>query len=127
MGLLSSTEAQPPRESPSLSILDPITCAQALRSRDHRFDGRFFAGVSTTHVYCRTICPVPLRKPENIRWFTTAAGAEAAGFRPCKRCNPHISPGTPAWLGTAAVVSRALRLILGGGLDSDNIESFAER
>jgi AraC family transcriptional regulator, regulatory protein of adaptative response / DNA-3-methyladenine glycosylase II len=112
---------------PGDRTLDPGICWQALRSRDHRFDGRFFPGVLTTRVYCRTTCPVPLRKSENIRWFSSAAFAEAAGFRPCRRCNPHISPGAPAWLGTAAVVSRALKLIIDGGLDADNVDALADR
>jgi AraC family transcriptional regulator, regulatory protein of adaptative response / DNA-3-methyladenine glycosylase II len=109
------------------AVLDPAICLEALRSRDSRFDGRFFPGVVTTNVYCRTICPIPLRRPENIRWFPTAASAEKAGFRPCRRCNPHISPGAPAWFGTAAVVSRALNLILEGGLDGGNVDALAER
>jgi methylphosphotriester-DNA--protein-cysteine methyltransferase len=92
--------------------LDPAICWQAIYSRDRRFDGRVFAGVLTTGVYCRPICPVPLRKPANVRWYRSAAPAEAAGFRPCRRCRPHTSPGTPAWLGTSAVVSRALKLDL---------------
>src|SRR5215469_8659389 len=62
--------------------LDPAICWQALNSRDQRFDGRFFAGVRTTRVYCRPICPVPLRKPENTRWFRSAASAEDLGYRP---------------------------------------------
>lgn len=107
--------------------LDPSICWQAIYSRDRRFDGRFFAGVITTGVYCRPICPVPLRKPANVRWYPSAASAEAAGFRPCRRCRPHTSPGTPAWLGTSAVVSRALRLISDGALDSGNVDVLAER
>lgn len=109
------------------SELDPTICWQAIYSRDRRFDGRFFAGVRTTRIYCRPICPVPLRKPENVRWFLSAASAEAAGFRPCRRCRPHTSPGTPAWLGTSSVVARALKLILNGGLDSDDVEGLAGR
>ena len=107
------------------SELDPAICWRAIHSRDRRFDGRFFAGVRTTRVYCRPICPVPLRKPENVRWFLSAASAEAAGFRPCGRCRPHTSPGTPAWWGTSSVVSRALKLIFNGGLDSGDVERFA--
>ena len=107
--------------------LDPAICWQAIRSRDSRFDGRFFAGVRTTRVYCRPICPVPLRKPDNVRWFPTAASAEAAGYRPCRRCRPHTSPGTPAWLGTSSVVSRALKLIFNGGLDDGDVEGLAGR
>jgi AraC family transcriptional regulator of adaptative response / DNA-3-methyladenine glycosylase II len=105
--------------------LDPAICWQAIYSRDRRFDGRFFAGVRTTRIYCRPICPVPLRKPENVQWFASAASAEAAGFRPCKRCRPHTSPGTPAWSGTSSVVSRALKLIFSGGLDSEDVEGLA--
>ncbi len=111
---------------PAASV-DPTVCWQALRSRDSRFDGRFFAGVVTTRVYCRTICPVPLNKPENIRWFATAADAESAGLRPCKRCKPQVSPGAPAWLGTGAVVSRALKLILDGNLDASKVDALAYR
>jgi AraC family transcriptional regulator, regulatory protein of adaptative response / DNA-3-methyladenine glycosylase II len=107
--------------------LDPAVCWQAIYSRDRRFDGRFFAGVITTGVYCRPICPVPLTKPANVHWYPTAASAEAAGFRPCRRCRPHTSPGTPAWLGTSAVVSRALKLITEGALDRGDIEELAAR
>jgi AraC family transcriptional regulator, regulatory protein of adaptative response / DNA-3-methyladenine glycosylase II len=107
--------------------IDPTICWQAIYSRDRRFDGRFFAGVLTTGVYCRPICPVPLRKPANVRWYPSAASAEAAGFRPCRRCRPHTSPGTPAWLGTSAVVSRALKLISEGALDGGDVEALAER
>src|ERR1700687_4636383 len=107
--------------------IDPAICWQAIYSRDLRFDGRFFAGVLTTGVYCRPIWPVPLRKPANVRWYPSAASAEAAGFRPCRRCRPHTSPGTPAWLGTSAVVSRALKLISEGALGVGDIEALAER
>ncbi len=107
--------------------IDPAMCWQAIYSRDRRFDGRFFAGVLTTGVYCRPICPVPLRKPANVQWYPSAAAAEAAGFRPCRRCRPHTSPGTPAWVGTSAVVSRALKLISEGALDIGNVGALAER
>jgi AraC family transcriptional regulator of adaptative response / DNA-3-methyladenine glycosylase II len=107
--------------------LQPDVCWQAAYSRDARFDGRFFAGAVTTRVYCRSICPVPFAKPDNIVWFATAAAAEAAGFHPCRRCRSAASPGTPAWGGTSAVVSRALRLIAEGALDSGNVEQLAGR
>ena len=100
---------------------------QALYSRDQRFDGRFFIGAATTKIYCRPICPVPFAKPNNLVWFACAAAAEAAGFRPCRRCRPETSPGTPAWLGTSAVVSRALRLISEGALDEGGVEDLADR
>jgi AraC family transcriptional regulator of adaptative response / DNA-3-methyladenine glycosylase II len=105
----------------------PDVCWQAVHSRDARFDGRFFAGAVTTRVYCRSVCPVPFARPDNILWFASAAAAEKAGFHPCRRCRSAASPGTPAWLGTSAVVSRALRLIAEGALDSGNIEDLAGR
>jgi AraC family transcriptional regulator, regulatory protein of adaptative response / DNA-3-methyladenine glycosylase II len=107
--------------------IDPAICWQAISSRDRRFDGRIFVGVLTSGVYCRPICPVPLTKPANLRWYPSAASAEAAGFRPCRRCRPHTSPGTPAWLGTSAVVSRALKLISEGALDKGDVEALAAR
>jgi methylphosphotriester-DNA--protein-cysteine methyltransferase len=107
--------------------LEPDICWQAIRSRDRRFDGRFLVGAVTNHVYCRSTCPAPFAIPSNICLFACAAAAEAAGFRPCTRCRPESSPGTPAWLGTSAVVSRALRMIWQGGLTSNNVEELAER
>ncbi len=107
--------------------LDQRACDHARRSRDARFDGRFFIGVISTRVYCRPICPAPAPKDEHVRYFPSAAAAEAAGFRPCLRCRPEASPGTPAWLGTSGLVSRALRLISEGALDGDGVERLADR
>ncbi len=100
---------------------------RAMESRDARFDGRFFICVRTTGIYCRPICSVrtPMRK--NVRFVPTAAAAEAAGFRPCRRCRPEAAPGTPAWIGTPAVVSRALRLVSGGFLDHHGVPALAQR
>jgi len=105
--------------------LDEDVCYRALRTRDARFDGRFFIGVRTTGIYCRPVCPArpPLRK--NIVFFPCAAAAEAAGFRPCLRCRPETAPGSPRWVGTAATVSRALRLIETGALDDGAISGLA--
>src|SRR5207245_3808873 len=108
-------------------MLDPAHCYEAVLSRDRRFDGRFFAGVVTTGIYCRPVCPVKPAKPENVRWFACSAAAEAAGFRPCRRCRPEASPGTPAWSGTSAVVARALRLIAAGALDEGGVDGLADR
>ena len=107
--------------------LDPTPCYQAMLRRDRHFDGRFFVGVRTTGVYCRPICPAPTPKRENVQFYACAAAAEAAGFRPCLRCRPETSPGTPAWLGSSAVVSRALRLIRDGALDGGDVEQLAAR
>jgi AraC family transcriptional regulator of adaptative response / DNA-3-methyladenine glycosylase II len=107
--------------------LESDICWQAIRSRDRRFDGRFFVAAVTTGVYCRSICPVPFAKPNNISLFPSAAAAETAGFRPCRRCRPETSPGTPAWLGSSAVVSRALRLMREGALNGGDVDTLAER
>src|SRR5271170_4172106 len=115
------------RDSEQANHPEPDVCWQAVYSRDARFDGRFFAGALTTRVYCRSTCPVPFAKPSNITWFASAAAAETAGFHPCRRCRSAASPGTPAWVGTSAVVSRALRLIAEGALDQGNIEELASR
>jgi AraC family transcriptional regulator of adaptative response / DNA-3-methyladenine glycosylase II len=111
----------------SLAALDRDTCYRALLSRDARFDGRFFVGVRTTGVYCRPICPARTPKPENVHFYPCAAAAEEAGFRACLRCRPEVSPGTPAWLGTSATVSRALRLISDGAVSEEGIGRLAER
>jgi AraC family transcriptional regulator, regulatory protein of adaptative response / DNA-3-methyladenine glycosylase II len=107
--------------------LEPDICWRAIHSRDPRFDGRFFVAAVKTGIYCRSVCPVPFAKPNNIELFPCAAAAEAAGYRPCRRCHPESSPGTPAWLGTSAVVSRALRLIWEGALDGNSVDQLAER
>ncbi|MGA2741529.1 MAG: AlkA N-terminal domain-containing protein [Bryobacteraceae bacterium] len=107
--------------------LDWQVCSRARLSRDARFDGKFFIGVLTSKVYCRSICPAPTAKEKNVRYYPTAAAAAEAGFRPCLRCRPECSPGTPAWLGTPSTVSRALRLIAESGLADGGVEVLAER
>jgi len=108
--------------------LDRRTCDRARIARDPRFDGSFFTGVLTTRIYCRPTCPVKPAKSRNVVFFPTAAAAERAGFRPCLRCRPETAPGTPAWHGAAATVSRALRLIDRGFLDDGRrVEDLAER
>jgi AraC family transcriptional regulator of adaptative response / DNA-3-methyladenine glycosylase II len=109
------------------AIRDRETYYRAMLSRDRRFDGRFFAGVTSTGVYCRPICPAPKPKFENVQFYTTAAGAECAGFRPCKRCRPDASPGTPDWSGTSATVSLALQSIGSGFLDDHSVGELGDR
>jgi AraC family transcriptional regulator of adaptative response / DNA-3-methyladenine glycosylase II len=107
--------------------LDPERCYRALRARDARFDGRFFTGVVSTGIYCRPVCPAPPPRIENCRFLPSAAAAQEAGFRPCLRCRPEAAPGTPAWQGTAATVTRALRLIESGALDDAGVGGLAAR
>jgi len=107
--------------------LDRSALDRARLSRDARFDGRFFIAVTSTGIYCRPICPSPTSKNTNVRYYATAAAAAEAGFRPCLRCRPEAAPGTPGWLGTSAVVRRALRLIQEGVLDEMSVDELAAR
>ncbi len=100
---------------------------RARLSRDSRFDGQFFVGVKTTGIYCRPICPANAPKKENVSFYTSAAAACEAGYRPCLRCRPECAPGTPAWSGTSTTVRRGLRLISEGVLDDGSIEQLATR
>lgn len=105
--------------------LNDDRCYKAVKSRDSRFDGKFYTAVLTTGIYCRPICPAVTPKRKNVVFYLCAAAAEEAGFRPCRRCHPEAAPGTPAWLGTGAVVSRALRYINEGFLDERSVEELA--
>jgi AraC family transcriptional regulator, regulatory protein of adaptative response / DNA-3-methyladenine glycosylase II len=105
-------------------------CFRAMQSKDPRFDGRFFVGITSsrrsTRIYCRPSCRAHAPKFENCAFFLDAAAARAAGFRPCQRCRPETRPGTPAWSGTSATVSRALRLIDEGVLDESPMSGLAD-
>ncbi|MGH3781436.1 MAG: Ada metal-binding domain-containing protein, partial [Pseudonocardiaceae bacterium] len=76
---------------------DGERCVRAVQSKDARFDGWFFIAVVTTGIYCRPSCPVVSPKAVNMRFYPSAAAAQAAGFRACKRCRPDASPGSPQW------------------------------
>src|SRR5690349_15876837 len=105
--------------------LTPSVCYRAVQARDARYDGRFFTCVKTTHIYCRPVCPARPPKLENCTFVPTAAAAQAAGYRPCLRCRPESSPELDAWRGTEATVSRAMKLIEAGALDSEDVASLA--
>jgi AraC family transcriptional regulator of adaptative response / DNA-3-methyladenine glycosylase II len=100
---------------------------RAVQSRDARFDGWFFTAVTSTRIYCRPSCPARTPKPENLRFYPTAAAAQHAGFRACLRCRPDAAPGSPEWLGRADVAARAVRLILDGAVDRDGVSGLARR
>ncbi len=107
--------------------LDADACYRAVRSRDRRFEGRFVLAVTSTGIYCRPGCPARIPARRNVRFLPGPAAAEVAGFRPCRRCRPDASPDSPAWNGTAATVTRALRLIDEGALDQGGVEALAAR
>ncbi len=102
-------------------------CIRAVQSKDARFDGWFFTAVVTTGIYCRPSCPVVPPKPANMRFFPSAAAAQQAGFRACKRCRPDASPGSPEWDVRADVVARAMRLIADGVMDHGGVTALAAR
>jgi AraC family transcriptional regulator, regulatory protein of adaptative response / DNA-3-methyladenine glycosylase II len=103
-------------------------CYRAVESRDARFDGWFITAVKTTGIYCRPSCPTPVRpKRENVRFYPTAAAAQLAGFRACKRCRPDASPGSPEWNVRGDLVGRAMRLIAEGIVDRDGVAGLARR
>jgi len=100
---------------------------QAAISKDARFDGVFFIGVSSTGIYCRPSCPAITPKREHMRYYRTAAAAQEAGHRACKRCRPDASPGSPEWNIRADVVGRAMRLIADGAVDREGVAGLAGR
>jgi AraC family transcriptional regulator of adaptative response / DNA-3-methyladenine glycosylase II len=106
---------------------DTERCVRAVQSKDARFDGWFFTAVQTTGIYCRPSCPVVPPKPENMRFYPSAAAAQQAGFRACKRCRPDASPGSPEWNERADLVARAMRLIADGVVDRDGVSGLASR
>jgi AraC family transcriptional regulator, regulatory protein of adaptative response / DNA-3-methyladenine glycosylase II len=107
--------------------LDHTACYRAIELRDARFDGRFFTAVKTTGIYCRPVCPARTPRSENVTFYSTAAAAQEAGFRPCLRCRPETAPDTGAWRGTSSTVSRALALIELGALDEGGVDALADR
>lgn len=106
---------------------DTERCIRAVQSKDARFDGWFFTAVTTTGIYCRPSCPAAPPKPQNMRFFPSAAAAQQAGFRACKRCRPDASPGSPQWNERADLVARAMRLIADGVVDADGVAGLAAR
>ncbi|HEX7967862.1 MAG TPA: Ada metal-binding domain-containing protein, partial [Stellaceae bacterium] len=109
--------------------LDREACYRAIETRDPRFDGRLFVAVTSTGIYCRPVCPARTPRFENCRFFTSAAAAQEAGFRPCLRCRPETAPDLAFWRGSSNTVSRALALIAEGALDDGEagVEALAER
>jgi AraC family transcriptional regulator, regulatory protein of adaptative response / DNA-3-methyladenine glycosylase II len=100
---------------------------QAIEAGDPRFDGWFFCGVKTTGIYCRPGCPARTPKRENVRFFLSAAAAQSAGFRACKRCRPDATPGSPEWDLRADLIGRAMRLIADGVVDREGVRGLADR
>ena len=108
-------------------IEDFERCYIAVQSRDPRFDGWFFTAVTSTGIYCRPSCPAKTPMRSNVRFYPSAAAAQRAGFRACKRCRPNATPGSPEWDIRADVVARAMRLIADGLVDREGVAALAAR
>ena len=107
--------------------LDTEACYRAVKSRDRRFDGVFYTAVRTTGIYCRPSCPARTPASANVSFHPTAASAQSAGYRACKRCLPDATPGSPEWDVAADVAGRAMRLIADGLVDREGVGGLAER
>lgn len=108
-------------------MLTPDTCHKARLARDARFDGLFFTAVKSTGIYCRPICPAKAPAEHQVCYYSSAAAASAAGYRPCLRCRPDSAPGCAAWQGTNTTLQRAIRLIDEGGLQQQTQQQLAGR
>lgn len=106
----------------------PEDCYRAVLARDARFDGWFWIGVTTTGIYCRPSCPTPVHpRPEHATFHATAAAAQRAGYRACKRCRPDASPGSPLWDRDHDLVGRAMRLIADGVVERAGVGGLAQQ
>jgi len=108
-------------------VQDVERCYRAVRSRDRRFDGVFYTAVRTTGIYCRPSCPAVTPKQGNVQFYASAAAAQLAGYRACRRCLPDATPGSPQWDLRADVAGRAVRLINDGVVEREGVGGLAAR
>lgn len=108
-------------------LIDEEQWYRASMSRDARFDGQFILAVRTTGIYCRPSCPAIMPKRTNVEFFVTAAAAQHAGFRACRRCLPDSVPGSPDWNLRADLAGRAMRLITDGIVEREGVPGLASR
>src|ERR1700759_3249064 len=108
-------------------MIENSAAYSALKSRDQRFDGVFYVGVTSTGVYCRPICPVKTPKQVNCRFFESAQAAEKESFRPCLRCRPELAPGL-APVDDASRIAHLLAQRIDEGLldDGAGLEDIAD-
>ena len=105
--------------------LNPDACYQALVAHDPRFDGVFFVGVSTTKIYCRTVCPAKTPGRDRCTFYPSAAAAERAGYRPCLRCRPELAPGNARMDGIGRLAAAAADRIEEGALTEGSVADLA--
>ena len=112
---------------PPSHVADAERCYRAVQGRDRRFDGVFYTAVRTTGIYCRPSCPATTPRRPNVEFFVSAAAAQLAGYRACRRCLPDATPGSPEWDVRADVAGRAMRLINDGVVERDGVSGLARR
>ena len=107
--------------------LDHDQCYRAVAARDARFDGVFYTAVRTTGIYCRPSCSAVTPRPQNVTFHRSAAAAQEAGYRACRRCRPDATPGSPEWDLRADAVGRAMNLIGDGVVEREGVDGLAHR
>jgi AraC family transcriptional regulator, regulatory protein of adaptative response / DNA-3-methyladenine glycosylase II len=111
-------------------LVDVEQAYRVMAARDARFDGQFIVAVRTTGIYCRPSCPaITPRGPKrcNVEFYPTAAAAQQAGYRACRRCLPDAVPGSPEWNVRADLAGRAMRLISDGVVEREGVPGLARR
>jgi AraC family transcriptional regulator, regulatory protein of adaptative response / DNA-3-methyladenine glycosylase II len=122
MGVMQDTS--PVLES-FVAGLDHNSCYQAFLSHDARFDGRLFACVKTTRIYCRPICRVKPPMQKNCHFVAHAAQAEHLGYRPCLRCRPELSPGYSSSEASSSLAQAAASALQFPRRQTPNLEALA--
>jgi AraC family transcriptional regulator, regulatory protein of adaptative response / DNA-3-methyladenine glycosylase II len=100
-------------------------CYRAIASRDGRFDGVFFVGVSSTGIYCRTVCTAKTPRAQNCSFYPSAAAAEQAGYRPCLLCRPELAPGQARIDAVGRLAAAAASEIEQGALTQQSVAELA--
>lgn len=107
-------------------MIDKQIAYRAMTSKDVRFDGVFYVGVTSTGIYCRPVCPVKSPRQENCLFFDSAEAAEKATFRPCLRCRPELAPGNAPVDSSHRVADLLIQRIEEGLIeDVDSLEEIA--
>ena len=105
--------------------LDAEICYRALRTRDRRFDGIWFVGVTSTGVYCRPVCRARTPRRDRCEFYQSAAAAEQRGYRPCLRCRPELAPGRAPVDAATRVAAAVARRIADGALNDQGVDELA--
>lgn len=110
-----------------MTMINDNAAYDALKSRDPRFDGVFYVGVTSTGIYCRPICPAKTPRHENCRFFQSAEAAEKEAFRPCLRCRPELAPGSAPVDNAQRIAQLMVRRMDEGHVDDGaGLEEIAE-